>query len=93
LTLEPDKYYLIQGSELKGFLNDLVREQVKEYRMEEMTHCVDKKRAMEILGCSEKTFYNKVNSGQSYIRRSGHGRFIKSSIIKERDRGLTKDKR
>ncbi|MEM6815311.1 MAG: hypothetical protein AAF600_13150 [Bacteroidota bacterium] len=71
----------------KELFDSLVREKARELNREEMTHCVDKWRAMEILGCGERTFYKKLNAKGSCIRRgSKNGSFVKSSVIKERDR-------
>ena len=86
LTIDNEQFYLIKGEELLGFLDDLAMKKAKDMRIQDRTHCVDKWEAMKILGCSERTFYKKVNAKGSSIRKgSSNGSYIKESIFKERD--------
>ncbi len=71
----------------KELFESLVIDKARELNLEERDHSISKKRAKQILGVGESTFYKKLNAKGSHIRRgSKQGTFVKSSVLKERDR-------
>lgn len=72
----------------KEALMDLIYKTATVNRQEDRKGICSAKEAMKILGCGSTKFYKMLSDPKCKIRRSNvNGKYIKESVIQERDRG------